>query len=71
VAGTAVEAALTAGREKLSNISGISLQYLEACDGNTLESITAPTTPMAVLLAAKLGEVRLIDNIVQKGPARH
>jgi pantoate--beta-alanine ligase len=71
VAGTAVEAALTAGREKLSNISGISLQYLEACDGNTLESITAPTTPMAVLLAAKLGEVRLIDNIVQKGPAQH
>jgi len=63
-AGTTVNAALAEGRNKLNNTTGITLQYLEICDGNTLEPLNSPRKPMVVLLAAKLGDVRLIDNIV-------
>ncbi len=40
------------------------LQYLALCHGETLEPLTEFAKPFVVLLAAKLGEVRLIDNIV-------
>jgi len=40
------------------------LQYLSLCHGETLEPLLEFAKPFVVLVAAKLGEVRLIDNIV-------
>lgn len=56
--------ALTRGREIIRQIPNAELQYLEACDANTLEALNEVKLPMVVLVAAKLGNVRLIDNIV-------
>lgn len=51
-------------REKLSKVPEFVLQYLEVCDPATLEPLKEMKTPMVILVAAKLGSVRLIDNIV-------
>lgn len=56
--------ALNAGREKLRKTPEFSLQYLEACDPQTLEPLEDLKTPMVILVAAKLGSVRLIDNLI-------
>ena len=60
---TTLETALTRARQELSS-TAIELQYLEACDADSLESLSTARKPMVVLVAAKLGEVRLIDNVV-------
>lgn len=59
-----LQEALKFAREKLSKVPEFSLQYLEVCDPNTLEPLTEAKTPMVILVAAKLGSVRLIDNII-------
>lgn len=56
--------ALTRGREIIRQIPNTELQYLEACDANTLEALSEAMRPMVILVAAKLGNVRLIDNVV-------
>lgn len=56
--------ALKMGRERLSRIPEFSLQYLEACDAESLEVLKEAKQPMVILIAAKLGNVRLIDNLV-------
>jgi pantoate--beta-alanine ligase len=56
--------ALNAAREKLRKTPEFSLQYLEACDPLTLEPLEEAKTPMLLLVAAKLGSVRLIDNLI-------
>ena len=59
-----LEEALKAAREKLSKVPEFSLQYLEACDTQTLEPLKEVKSPMVILVAAKLGSVRLIDNLI-------
>lgn len=56
--------ALKVAREKLSKIPEFSLQYLEVCDPQTLEVLSEYKPPMVILVAAKLGSVRLIDNLI-------
>ena len=62
-AGGDVETALTAGRAMIEN-AGVVLDYLEVRHAETLEPIAAlKDGPMRMLVAAKLGTTRLIDNI--------
>jgi len=56
--------ALTRGREIIRQIPNSELQYLEVCDAVTLEILNEVRLPMVILVAAKLGNVRLIDNLV-------
>ena len=56
--------ALERGRARLSEIPGLTLQYLSACHAESLEELTEASRPMVVLIAAKLGNVRLIDNVI-------
>lgn len=51
----------------LSQEPAIRLEYLEVVDARTLQPATAPlasSQPLAICLAANLGDVRLIDNVV-------
>ncbi|MBX9722802.1 MAG: pantoate--beta-alanine ligase [Candidatus Obscuribacterales bacterium] len=59
-----LDEALKFAREKLSKVPEFALQYLEACDPHTLEPLKELKTPMVLLVAAKLGSVRLIDNLI-------
>lgn len=43
---------------------GFAVQYLEACDTKSLQPCDEARHPMVVLVAAKLGDVRLIDNLI-------
>lgn len=58
-----VRDALDQGRQKLTEL-GFEVQYLEACDSITLEKLETFSLPMVLLVAAKLGQVRLIDNLI-------
>lgn len=62
--GLPLNTSLAEGRKKISALTGVELQYLEACNVTTLESLAHATVPMVILVAAKFGNVRLIDNIV-------
>ncbi|MBR1125037.1 pantoate--beta-alanine ligase [Bradyrhizobium lablabi] len=62
-AGGDVETAMAAGRTMIEN-AGFALDYLEARHAETLEPIgSLKEGPMRMLVAAKLGTTRLIDNI--------
>lgn len=50
-------------KERLKQL-GFDVQYLEACDVSTLQQIAPAGKPMVILVAAKLGDVRLIDNLI-------
>lgn len=56
--------ALHYAREKLRKVPEFALQYLEVCDLQTLEALEEVRSPMVILVAAKLGTVRLIDNLI-------
>lgn len=58
-----LQSSLEKGVKELSQ-SGFIVQYLEACQANNLEHLEVGTTPMVILCAAKLGNVRLIDNLI-------
>jgi pantoate--beta-alanine ligase len=60
---SSVKESLDYGVEKLNKL-GFEVQYLEACDPKTLERLEKFTLPMVLLVAAKLGQVRLIDNLI-------
>lgn len=64
IKGWSLTEALKAARENLERIPNLSIQYLEACDPDSLEPLSKTKLPTVVLVAAKLGNVRLIDNIV-------
>jgi len=53
--------------EKLREVPALELEYFEVADGQTLQPVQAewPST-VALCLAAYLGDVRLIDNVVVK-----
>ena len=59
--GGAIEAAIAQGRAAL-NDGGFDLDYLEVRDARTLGPAT-PGQPLRLLVAARLGATRLIDNI--------
>ena len=62
-AGEPIHAVLNAGREEIEQ-SGFALDYLEARHALSLEPITARKEgPIRLLVAAKIGKTRLIDNI--------
>lgn len=49
---------------KQLNNKGFSVEYIRICDANSLEdAVPGESDNMVILLAAKLGEIRLIDNI--------
>lgn len=56
--------ALEKGRRELAALPAVTVQYLEACDADSLEALTEARAPMVVLVAAKFGDVRLIDNVI-------
>lgn len=62
-------------RDKLSNLvraqPGVELEYVSVSDEDTFEEMDAVDRPVLVLLAARLGATRLIDNavLVPKGVA--
>jgi pantoate--beta-alanine ligase len=58
------EAALAAGRRALAD-AGFAVEYLEVRNAATLERVRVPEAePLRLLAAARLGKIRLIDNIV-------
>ncbi len=61
--GTPVAAALAEGRALLSRAGFGAIDYLALCDSATLQPLTALDRPARLLVAAKLGTTRLIDNI--------
>ncbi|MCC7526977.1 MAG: pantoate--beta-alanine ligase [Candidatus Melainabacteria bacterium] len=61
-----LEAALEKGRKDLQALEGVDLQYLEARHGDTFQPATQLELPTVILLAAKLKNVRLIDNVVAR-----
>jgi pantoate--beta-alanine ligase len=62
--GASVSDALSKGKALLTALDGVIVQYFECCDPFTLQPVTDPTAPSIVLVAAKYGDVRLIDNLV-------
>jgi pantoate--beta-alanine ligase len=61
--GQAISAALRDGRTKIER-AGFTIDYLEARNARTLAPVTATKDgPIRLLVAAKLGRTRLIDNI--------
>lgn len=62
--GSTVEDALSHGKAILTALNGVAVQYFECCDPQTLQPVTDPAAPCIVLVAAKYGDVRLIDNLV-------
>jgi len=61
--GEEIASVLDIGRQELAR-AGFTLDYLEARHGLTLAPITRPRErPIRLLLAARLGKTRLIDNI--------
>ncbi len=59
--------AVLQARSKLDKQGQFELQYLRVCHAETLEPLEEFVLPFVVLVAAKLGGVRLIDNIVVRG----
>lgn len=55
--------AISKGIEKLTD-AGFEVQYLEACKTDTLEPADGAGKPVVILCAAKLDNVRLIDNMI-------
>ncbi len=66
---TATEIA-RAARTVLENEPGVEIEYVEAVDAESLEPVGAQERPVVVAIAARVGKVRLIDNMVlTPGPA--
>ncbi len=61
-AGARAAAALAQGRKAIAR-GGFALDYLELRDAKTLAPVAPQTEAMRLLVAAKLGTTRLIDNI--------
>ncbi len=59
-----VSALLKAVKESIESMDGVNLQYVEIRDAETLEKIKNVDNPAIIALAAIVGSVRLIDNII-------
>jgi len=65
-AGGRIAATLAAGRESIER-AGFALDYLEARDAETLAPVRSTADgPVRLLVAARIGKTRLIDNIAVK-----
>ncbi len=64
-----IDQAVTEAKQLLSRTPALQLEYLEVVDATTLQSISdkLKNVEIAICIAAFLGEVRLIDNLVFKG----
>ena len=62
ISGLKKEAELMISREP-----GVALEYFEIADGNTLHTANKNTKNIVALVAAKVGNTRLIDNILVNG----
>lgn len=61
--GEEVLATLNSGREKLLNAGFESVDYLSLCDAQSLAAVTQIASPARLLVAARIGGTRLIDNM--------
>jgi pantoate--beta-alanine ligase len=62
-AGRPIDAVLSAGRTTITE-AGFALDYLEACHAETLAPVaSAKAGPLRLLVAARIGTTRLIDNV--------
>ena len=51
--------------QTLKSAHGIELEYFEICDGDNLETVHTKDNPnLVALVAAKVGQTRLIDNMI-------
>jgi len=67
-AGTSIRDAVAQGRAEITR-AGFAPDYLEARHAETLAPIASPAEgPVRLLVAAKLGTTRLIDNLAVPGP---
>ncbi len=64
------KALLDIARDGLSVCEGLDLEYLEAVEGNSLEAIERAEDSTVIAVAARLGDIRLIDNVVLGDQAR-
>lgn len=55
---------LKAVEESMKSMDGVTLQYVEIRDAETLEKIKNVDKPAVIAVAAIVGSVRLIDNII-------
>lgn len=61
--GDPIARVLDVGRREI-DVAGFALDYLEACHAQTLAPVASPKDgPIRLLVAAKIGKTRLIDNI--------
>ena len=51
-------------REQLESTPGLELDYATIVDANTLEETTADSETLVALVAASVGNIRLIDNLL-------
>ncbi|WP_127125583.1 pantoate--beta-alanine ligase [Pseudoflavitalea rhizosphaerae] len=65
LSGESLPALKAAGTEKLQQ-AGFRVDYVEICDADTLEPVETwdGKTPLVALVAAFLGDIRLIDNMI-------
>jgi pantoate--beta-alanine ligase len=61
-AGKPIDGVLQHGRTAITG-AGFALDYLEARDADTLAPVASRTRPIRLLVAARIGKTRLIDNI--------
>jgi len=51
-------------KKMIGSMEGVSLQYVEIRDAETLERVEIVSRPAVIAVAAMVGPVRLIDNII-------
>lgn len=51
-------------RESIASMNGVTLQYVELRDAETLEKVEKVDKPVVIAVAAFIGSVRLIDNMI-------
>ena len=56
--------------QTLQKSKGVAVEYLAVCDAQTLEPRTLAKGQMVLLGAVRLGDVRLIDNMLAKAPTK-
>ena len=57
-------------KEIVNKSEGMDLEYLSICDASTLEPLTLAKGQMVLLGAARLGDIRLIDNMLVNAPKK-
>ena len=58
-----------AGRAVLDDVPGVAVDYFTVADGETLEPVERAPAGALVMVAARVGRTRLIDNVVLGPPA--